>query len=99
MTFNGFLNLVLNISETDISVAFELGSGFPGKATQIGLLMASKMTRGRLLTIQSLSTKRHHLKCFLKKILILIFLSMWENKVHGRNAIILNLHKILSDLL
>lgn len=42
MTFNGFLNLLLNINETDISVAFELGSGFPGKVTQIGLLMAIK---------------------------------------------------------
>ena len=42
MTFNGFLNLLLNINETDISVAFELGSGFPGTVTQIGLLMAIK---------------------------------------------------------
>lgn len=55
MTFNGFLNLLLNINETDISVAFELGSGFPGKVTQIGLLMAIKWLRERLLTIQSLS--------------------------------------------
>lgn len=42
MTFNGFLNLYLNINEADISVAFELGSGFPGKVIQIGLLMAIK---------------------------------------------------------
>lgn len=48
MTFNGFLNLFLNINETDISVAFELGSGFPGKVTQIGLLMAIKWLRERL---------------------------------------------------